>query len=331
MSGVALVTRLHEKVPGKLYIIGEYNVLKSGHGALVAPVNLFLQGTLIENHKTTITENDISHDYEDILVDCPHQLKNTVATITFFHEYLALKNIAIRPFRYTIENNLISDDQIKYGLGSSAASIVLTLKLLNRLYQTNLSPLFLFKMAVLIQRRLGNLSSGGDIACNIFDVPLYYVRYDVEWLLNEKRTFSLLEMEWPLLQIKLLTKIPNFIIGWTKENFKPDTNGDIDPSFFEKASKLVHNYLSTYDAMYLTQYQQLLESLSLVKKGLMTPKLNKLVACAKDLDIAAKISGAGYGDCGIAQVSDASKIKELTLLWENEGIKVLDIWRNDNE
>lgn len=331
MSGVALVTRLHEKVPGKLYIIGEYNVLKSGHGALVAPVNLFLQGTLIENHKTTITENDISHDYEDILVDCPHQLKNTVATITFFHEYLALKNIAIRPFRYTIENNLISDDQIKYGLGSSAASIVLTLKLLNRLYQTNLSPLFLFKMAVLIQRRLGNLSSGGDIACNIFDVPLYYVRYDVEWLSSEKRTFSLLEMEWPLLQIKLLTKIPNFIIGWTKENFKPDTNGDIDPSFFEKASKLVHHYLSTYDAMYLTQYQQLLESLSLVKKGLMTPKLEKLVARAKDLDIAAKISGAGYGDCGIAQVSDASKIKELTLLWENEGIKVLDIWRNDNE
>jgi phosphomevalonate kinase len=331
VSGVALVTRLHEKVPGKLYIIGEYNVLKSGHGALIAPVNLFLQGTLIENHKTTITENDISHDYEDILIDCPHQLKNTVATITFFHEYLALKNIAIRPFRYTIENNLISDDQIKYGLGSSAASIVLTLKLLNRLYQTNLSPLFLFKMAVLIQRRLGNLSSGGDIACNIFDVPLYYVRYDVEWLLSEKRTFSLLEMEWPLLQIKLLTKIPNFIIGWTKENFKPDTNGDIDPSFFETASKLVHNYLSTYDAMYLTQYQQLLESLSLVKKGLMTPKLEKLVARAKDLDIAAKISGAGYGDCGIAQVSDASKIKELTLLWENEGIKVLDIWRNDNE
>lgn len=331
MSGVALVTRLHEKVPGKLYIIGEYNVLKSGHGALVAPVNLFLQGTLVENHKTTITENDISHDYEDILVDCPHQLQNTVATITFFHEYLSLKKMAIKPFRYIIENNLKSDDQIKYGLGSSGASIVLTLKLLNRLYQTNLSPLFLFKMAVLIQRRLGNLSSGGDIACNIFDVPLYYVRYNVEWLLGEKRTFSLLEMEWPLLQIKLLTKMPNFLIGWTKENFKPDTNGDIDPSFFEKASKLVHNYMSTYDPMYLCQYQTLLETLALHKKGLMTLKLKKLVESAKSLGVAAKISGAGYGDCGIAQVNDADTIHALTALWENEGIKVLDIWRNDNE
>lgn len=323
--------RIYEKVPGKLYIIGEYNVLKSGHGAIVAPVNLFLQGALTPNHKTTIIEDGVSHPYLDLLKKVPHQLKNTVETITFFNEYLKLKNIEVIHFEYAIENNLVSDEQIKYGLGSSAASIVLTLKLLNRLYKTNLSPVMLFKMAVLIQRRLGNLSSGGDLASIIFDVPLYYVRYDLNWLLNEKRTFALLESEWPLLEIKLLTKLPYFMVGWTKESHTPDTNGIIDDAFFDKAQKIVNNYLVTYDDIYIFQYQALLEELNHTKKGMITHKLKTLVKSAKTLQIAAKISGAGYGDCGIAQINNRNQISELTKVWENEGIKVLDIWRRDNE
>ncbi|MGI6735214.1 MAG: hypothetical protein ACOX3C_03415 [Bacilli bacterium] len=324
--------QIHEKVPGKLYIIGEYNVLKSGHGAIVAPVNLFLQGTLVPNHKTTIIEGGISHPYHTLLENgCPHQLKNTVTTITFFNEYLALKDIPICEFEYTIENNLISDEQIKYGLGSSAASVVLTLKLLNRLYRTNLSPLVLFKMAVLIQKELNSLTSGGDLACTIFDVPLYYARYDLNWLLKETRVFELLEIEWPLLEIKLLTKIPYFLVGWTKENFTPDTNGKIHDSFYQKADKLVNNYLVTYDDMYLRQYQNLLDELGLSRKGMVTPRLKALVKSAKELGVVAKISGAGYGDCGIAQINDKSVIEPLTKMWENEGIIILDIWRKDNE
>lgn len=323
--------RIYEKVPGKLYIIGEYNVLKSGHSAIVAPVNLFLQGTLTPNHHSTIIEDGTAYPYKDLLSNCPHQLKNTVETITFFNEYLALQNIKQVHFNYSIENNLIGDDQIKYGLGSSAASIVLTLKLMNRLYNTNLSPLVLFKMAVLIQRRLNSFSSGGDLAATIFDMPLFYTRYDVDWLLNEKETLALLYQEWPLLQIKLLTKLPTFLVGWTRESFEPETNGPISDDFFEKAAKLVNNYMATYDDIYISQYQKLLESLSLVKKGLMTPKLKTLVDSAKTLQIAAKISGAGYGDCGIAQINDRSQISKLTKVWENEGIKVLDIWRRDNE
>ncbi|OQC10517.1 MAG: mevalonate kinase [Tenericutes bacterium ADurb.Bin087] len=324
--------RIHEKVPGKLYVIGEYNVLKSGHGAIVAPVNLFLQGTLVANHKTTIIEGDIAHPYHVLLENgCPHQLKNTVATITFFNEYLALKGIPLKEFEYTIENNLISDEQVKFGLGSSAASVVLTLKLLNRLYCTNLSPLVLFKMAVLIQKELGSLTSGGDLACTIFDVPLYYVRYDLNWLLKEKRIFELLEEEWPFLKIKLLTKLPTFLVGWTKETITPDTNGIIDASFYKRANKLVHNYLVTYDDIYIRQYQDLLEELGLKRSGMITPRLEALVKSANELGVAAKISGAGYGDCGIAQINDQSVIEPLTKIWENNGIIVLDIWRKDNE
>lgn len=321
--------KLHEKVPGKLYIIGEYNVLKSGHGAIVAPVNLFLQGTLEANHHTTIIENGIAYPLHELVKNTPHQLKNTLETIIFFNEYLKIKNIKEKAFFYTIENNLISDEQIKYGLGSSAASIVLTLKLLNRFYNTNLSQLMLFKMAVLIQRRLDDLSSGGDLATTLYDVPLYYARYDVDWLINEKRTFDLLEIPWPLLEIKLLTKLPTFLIGWTKETVKPEANGIIDPSFFVRAQQLVNNYRATYDAVYISKYQLLLEELAKKKRGMITKKLEALVTSAKKIGVSAKISGAGYGDCGIAQVSDPEKVNTLVKLWHNERIKVLNIWRKD--
>ncbi len=323
--------KIFEKVPGKLYIIGEYNVLKSGHSALIAPVNLFLQGTLIPNGKTTIIEGGKTYPYVSLLKKAPHQLENTVATITFFNEYLTSHNINIKEFEYTIENNLISDEQIKYGLGSSAASIVLTLKLLNRLYNTNLSPLTLFKMAVLIQRRLKTLSSGGDLAVALYDVPLFYTRYDLEWLLNEQADLALLEQNWPLLNVKLLTSVPLFLVGWTKETTKPLPNGVIAEHFYSLAQKLVENYFLTFDASYIAQYQELLSELAQTKKNMLTPKLSQLVESANSLGIAAKISGAGYGDCGIAQITDPTKITPLINLWHNNGIKVLDIWRKDNE
>lgn len=323
--------KIFEKVPGKLYIIGEYNVLKSGHSALIAPVNLFLQGTLIPNGKTTIIEGGKTYPYTELLSKAPHQLENTVATITFFNEYLASHRISIREFEYTIENNLISDEQIKYGLGSSAASIVLTLKLLNRLYNTNLSPLTLFKMAVLIQRRLNTLSSGGDLAVALYDIPLFYTRYDLEWLLNEKEDLALLEQNWPLLTIKLMTTVPLFLVGWTKETIKPSHNGIIDPSFFIRAQKLVENYYLTFDSSYIAQYQELLTELAFEKKNMMTPKLSALISSANSLGVAAKISGAGYGDCGIAQIDDLNTITPLVNLWHNNDIEVLNIWRRDNE
>ncbi len=323
--------KIFEKVPGKLYIIGEYNVLKSGHSALIAPVNLFLQGTLIPNGKTTIIEGGKTYLYHELLNKAPHQLENTVATITFFNEYLESRNLAIREFEYTIENNLINDEQIKYGLGSSAASIVLTLKLLNRVYNTNLSPLTLFKMAVLIQRRVNTPSSGGDLAVALYDVPLFYTRYDLEWLLAQTEELSLLDQNWPLLNIKLLTTVPFFLVGWTKETTKPSPNGIIDPHFYIHAQKLVENYFLTFDPSYITQYQDLLVELSFNKKNMMTPKLNDLVKSAKSLGIAAKVSGAGYGDCGIAQISDPATITPLVNLWHNNDIEVLDIWRKDNE
>lgn len=324
---------LHEKVGGKLYIIGEYNVLKPGHGAILSPVNLYLKGTLHPNGKTTIIENKIKYNYQ-ILKEQNNvpQLSNTVASIDFFHRYLITKNIPIKQFSYTIENNLISAQQIKYGLGSSGASIVLILKLLNRFYKTNLSPMHLFKMAVLIQKRLGNFSSGGDLASNIYAKPLYYVRYDATWLNHHvAENFSLLEVEWPLLKIKEIGRLPTFMIGWTKESFPPNIHLDLPAVFYDEAQKLVENYLTSFDGQYLNAYQNLLNQLELLNPGMMTLKLKKLISSAQSQGLPAKMSGAGFGDCGIVQLSDENKKAALHQLWAQDDIQFLDIWKDKHE
>ena len=96
-----------------------------------------------------------------------------------------------------------------------------------------------------------------------------------------------------------------------------------------RAQQLVNNYRATYDAVYISKYQLLLEELGKTKRGMITKKLETLVSSAKKIGVSAKISGAGYGDCGIAQVSDSEKVNTLTKMWHNERIKVLNIWRKD--
>ena len=52
-------------------------------------------------------------------------------------------------------------------------------------------------------------------------------------------------------------------------------------------------------------------------------KLLKLIECAEGLDICAKSSGAGGGDCGIAISFNENDTEELLKRWKNEDIELL--------
>jgi phosphomevalonate kinase len=58
---------------------------------------------------------------------------------------------------------------------------------------------------------------------------------------------------------------------------------------------------------------------------IMTPALRRLVDAAARLGIAAKPSGAGAGDCGIAFVTSEREAAELSLAWRREGIEPLTL------
>jgi phosphomevalonate kinase len=58
---------------------------------------------------------------------------------------------------------------------------------------------------------------------------------------------------------------------------------------------------------------------------LVTPALARLVACARRLGVAAKPSGAGGGDCGIAFATSATEAAALRNAWRAEDITPLDV------
>ena len=65
---------------------------------------------------------------------------------------------------------------------------------------------------------------------------------------------------------------------------------------------------------------QLLEKLH---KSIYSNELVNLVKAAENLDICAKSSGAGGGDCGIAISFNENDTEELLKRWKNEDIELL--------
>lgn len=72
----------------------------------------------------------------------------------------------------------------------------------------------------------------------------------------------------------------------------------------------------------LQNVSDLLLSLS---SAIYIDKLKDLKAAEEGLDVIAKSSGSGGGDCGIAISFDSNDTKELITRWQNLGIELLDL------
>ena len=70
----------------------------------------------------------------------------------------------------------------------------------------------------------------------------------------------------------------------------------------------------------ITENGKLLENLN---ENIYSTKLKSLVNSAKNLDICAKSSGAGGGDCGIAFSFSEIDTKVIVERWEKCGIELL--------
>src|SRR5690554_4659283 len=110
------------KVPGKLFIIGEYSVIKPGNEAVLVGVDKFIH--------VKIKESD---DYEfrselgrfrwmlsdQVPVFMYDTLTHAKAAIYIAHKYLKYKGIEPKTYELELSSELTSPHNIKYGLGSS--------------------------------------------------------------------------------------------------------------------------------------------------------------------------------------------------------------------
>ncbi len=219
----------------------------------------------------------------------------------------------------------------------------------------------IFKLACISHYlAFGKLGSGFDVACSTYQKPIIYSRFDPEWLksklelkvaskLGSKAEFGqkisdIIFADWPNLEIKEI-KMPEklrVLIGFTgcsasthkmiekMHKFRQENlvqYKKIMESINSVVCKLV-SALKCCDQVkiidLINKNRDLLAQLS-IESGieLETQELKKLVGIAQRYGAAAKLSGAGGGDCGIAVCFDKVAVKKISDEWNCVGIKSL--------
>lgn len=346
------------KAPGKLYIAGEYAVLEPEHPAIIVALNQFItvyvegtenQGTIRSGQYGDLALPWIRKNGQ-LMIDQrenPFTYITEAATIT--ERYVKELGKELHFFNLTVESELDNHDGKKYGLGSSGAVTVATIKALLTFYEIPYTSEMLYKLAALTHIAIQSNGSFGDLAASSYGGWIAYACFDKEWVRQQLETHSikeLLALEWPLLRIQPL-KAPadlQLMIGWTgtpastaqlvdliKEE-KHEMNGFYH-KFLAESKQCVEAIIQAFLDQNLAeielgihQNRALLKKLA-EKSGVQieTPLLTQLCQVAEKYSGAAKTSGAGGGDCGIAILNRQYNVIPLIKEWEKLGITHLPL------
>ncbi|KXT74783.1 Phosphomevalonate kinase [Streptococcus sp. DD10] len=326
------MTKLRVQTGGKLYLAGEYSVLTPGQSALIAFIPIYMQAEI-----QFAEEYLIQSDLFDFSVTMQPQADYSLIqeTISVMEEFLFLNGKRTLPLHLSLTGKFERDGK-KFGIGSSGSVVVLTIKAMASLYQFDLSPDLLFRLSSLVLIRRGDNGSMGDLACIAYEQLVYYQSFCRDRIAKEMTKWDLLgllDLEWGYVIEPVQNKLTcDFLVGWTEEPaISSDLVRQIKSAIYsdflaktQKAVLLLREAISLGDKKIVKhkveEVSQLLISLS---PQIYTKRLARLKESEINLDVIAKSSGAGGGDCGIALSFDSSSTTELLRRWEKEGITLL--------
>ncbi|SEN87763.1 phosphomevalonate kinase [Amphibacillus marinus] len=342
------------RAPGKLFVAGEYAITEPNQDSIVVAVDRFLEIDIQSSRSNRLDLpqmglTDISWKVEKGLVKFSepdkrlHFIKHIIETINGL-------GVEVMTSQLLITSELDDRSGLKYGLGSSAAlSVALVTALLKYSNVATIveQPLTIFKLAAIAHLRAQGNGSCADIAAATYGCWLNYRSFDRHWLdeqLAQGVTVpELIEKEWPSLCITPIALPANlyFLIGWTKQAANTSSMvNDVQAlkqqnlasyqAFLSDSNKVVKQIIRGFNEesveLVLTgikQNRQLLKQLGQVSGvNIETEQLTMLIDIA-DAFGAAKTSGAGGGDCGIAFVNQADQAEQVKLLWKESGIEPL--------
>src|SRR5574344_717313 len=248
---------LEVKVPGKLYLAGEYAVVEPGHKAVVMAIDKFI--------KVRISYSDIGQIYVDgknpiqyyrknkkiILEDEDQYYKYVLKAMEIVEEFLQAKGFNLEYYRLEIFSDLDSDKHKKYGLGSSGAVVVATIKAILELYSYHYSKLDLFKLSALSTILLNPKSSCGDLAASAYTGLIKYQSFSRLDILEEyKKTdiLNIIDKEWEYLDIEKINMDNTLYVevGWSGE--EASTEKLVDKSRSKLDKTYMENFLIQADA-----------------------------------------------------------------------------------
>ncbi len=353
---VKLIT---EKAPGKLYIAGEYAVVENGYPAILVALDQFVTCSIEES--AAEVGKIISRQYhnnalqwhrlgEQMVVDNrDNPFSYILSAIKVTEEYARSFARELRIFDLHIDSQLDSDSGKKYGLGSSAAVTVATVKALCHFYNLPVTKDEIFKLAAIAHFEVQGNGSLGDVAASVYGGWIAYHSFDRQWLAQQRKYLdlrTLVDLPWPDLKIESLKAPSNLqlLIGWTGKPASTSQLVDKISLFKARQQKEYRQFLE--DSKHCIQrmvegfHNADLESIKneirynreLLKQlgtnsgvHIETPVLNKLCQIAEDFGGAAKTSCAGGGDCGIVAIDRDSNFKQVLKKWAANKIEQLPL------
>jgi phosphomevalonate kinase len=357
VTGREPVTR---HAPGKLFIAGEYAVLEPGHPAILAAVGRGISVTVsAADGADVLVESDLhpaatrlrrrDGRLAGIGADDARQARESLGQVTSAIEVVdgLLSERGRRPpsIRVTISSRL-HHDGTKLGLGSSGAVTVATVAAVAAYSGLELSQEARFRLALLAAARRDPSGSGGDLAAGVWGGWIAYRAPDraaVLDLAQRRGIEETLRLPWPGFGLRRLpTPLALALeVGWTGQpassaalTGRLDTGqwwgGATQRHFTARSDACVHALIGAIergeDNRLLQQVRtarQLLADLDdELRLGIFTTRLTALCDAAEAAGGAAKPSGAGGGDCGIAFL-DATATREIAQLrkaWAAAGV-----------
>ncbi|HIX02076.1 MAG TPA: phosphomevalonate kinase [Candidatus Ligilactobacillus excrementigallinarum] len=348
------------KVPGKLYVAGEYAVVENGYPAVLVAINRFIHLTV---EPTKYYGTIFSKQYQEKpvrwtrsnsllrLANSNINLNFVLEAIRITEKYLFENGTSPKYFNLTINSELDSIEGKKYGLGSSAAVTVGVVRAISALYNVQLDSMTVFKLAAVAHYNIQQNGSLGDIAAITFGGWIGYHSVDRDWLTKQSQNSltKLIDASWKGLKIQSLNPpaILTLLVGWTGKPASTaklisqvkQTNSKEYHTFLAESKKCVTTLIKAFEKqdvnLIKTQINlnrkilQKLQKLSDV--SIETPLLTKLIEIANQHHAAAKTSGAGGGDCGIAILNQASEKQVIYNAWEKAGIEpiALQVYQED--
>lgn len=236
------------KVPGKLYISGEYAILEPGHPAILIAVDQYLNSQLsislkpyhgcIQsdlpgmndlNYRRNPHTNDIQINIEQQSAGSLKDWRYVLAAIEVVEALITEIGRPIQDYQLTFSSDLASQEGKKYGFGSSGAVTVATIRALIQFYGLQaISAETIFKLACIALTKLNTNGSFGDIAAITLGNWVYYQSFDRDWLRarlsTNPSTLDLLHVDWPYLKLETIQTIEDMtvLIGWTQSPASTD-------------------------------------------------------------------------------------------------------------
>lgn len=342
-----------ERAPGKLFVAGEFAVVEPGQPAVLVAVDRYLTVSLTEadgagtvrspgRGTPTLTWR---HGPDGVRADEPdHAYAHVMAAVDVVERLRAERGLPARHADLHIDSELDDASGRKYGLGSSAAVTVATVRALGRFHGLGLSTADVYRLALLATIRLSPAASGGDVAASAFGGWLRYAapdRADLRARLDREPVAGLLAEPWPGLE---LTPLPGpralrLLVGWTGS--PASTDGQVtraraaagDTTDFLAASRACVDRLTAgltrgdddESAAAVREARGVLAGHA-ARTGVVieTDRLRALCDVAEAQGAAAKSSGAGGGDCGIA-LATATVTPRIQAGWRERGIEPLPL------